>query len=164
MLDAAFEQARRLDHGWTGTEHLLLALLTKPSVATEALADAGVTHARVLDTLQGPDGLLGPDVQRYSAERGLAPSPRTYKVCARAEGLALAWGHRSPLPEHWLLAMVYEENGLVPHAWHRLGASRAAILDALRRRGVRVPDVDPPEHRPTRGIAASRSTRPNCGR
>jgi hypothetical protein len=151
MLGAAFEQARRLDHGWTGVEHLLLALLARPSVATEALADVGVTYPRVLETLQGPDGLLGPDVQRYSAERGLVASPRADKVCARAEGFALAWGHRTPLPEHWLLAMVYEESGLVLHAWQRLGASWAAILAALRRRGVRVPDVDPPEDRPMRG-------------
>jgi hypothetical protein len=47
--------------------------------------------------------------------------------------------------------MVHEEGGLASHAWHRLGASPAAILDALRRRGARVPDVDPPVHRPMRG-------------
>lgn len=151
MLSSASGIARRLDHGWVGTEHFLLALLAEPSVATEALTDVGVTYDRVLDALRGPTGLLGPDVQHYSPERGLSPSPRAYKICARAEGFALAWGHRSPLPEHWLLAMVYEEGGLVSHAWHRLGASPAAILDALRRRGARVPDVDPPVYRPMRG-------------
>lgn len=76
MLGAAFDQARRLDHGWTGTEHLLLARLAQPSVATEALADAGVTYPRVLEALQGPDGLLGPDVQRYSPERGPDGEPQ----------------------------------------------------------------------------------------
>jgi ATP-dependent Clp protease ATP-binding subunit ClpA len=83
MLSSASGIARRLDHGWVGTEHFLLALLAEPSVATEALADVGVAYDRVLDALRGPTGLLGPDVQHYSPERGLSPSPRAYKICAR---------------------------------------------------------------------------------
>jgi ATP-dependent Clp protease ATP-binding subunit ClpA len=151
MLSSASGIARRLDHGWVGTEHFLLALLAEPSVATEALADVGVTYDRVLDALRGPTGLLGPDVQHYSPERGLSPSPAAYKLEGRAGGLALARGYHPPEPEHWLLAMVYEEHGLAGALFRHLGASPAAILDALRRRGARVPDVDPPVHRPMRG-------------
>lgn len=32
-----------------------------------------------------------------------------------------------------------------------LGSSQGALLEALARRGVDVPEVDPPEHRPMRG-------------
>jgi ATP-dependent Clp protease ATP-binding subunit ClpA len=164
MLGGGSEQARRLDHGWVGTEHLLLALLAEPSVAAEALADVSVTYERVVEALQGPAGLLGPNVQRYTAERGLSPNPAAYKLEGRAEGIALAWGHRPPAPEHWLLAMVYEESGLVAVVLRRLGASPAAILGALRRRGVRVPEIDPPVHRPMRAIGASRSTKRSSNR
>jgi hypothetical protein len=96
-------------------------------------------------------GLLGPNIQHYSPEHGLSPNPAAYKLEGRVEGLALAWGFRSPEPEHWLLAMVYEEHGLVRVLFRQLGATSAAILDALRRRGARVPDVDPPVYRPMRG-------------
>jgi hypothetical protein len=96
MLGSASDVARRLDHGWVGTEHFLLALLTEPSLAAEALADVDVTSDRVVDALQGPTGLLGPNVQHYSPERGLSPNPAAYKLEGRAEGLALAWGFRSP--------------------------------------------------------------------
>jgi ATP-dependent Clp protease ATP-binding subunit ClpA len=151
MLGRASDIARRLDHGWVGTEHFLLALLAKPSVAAEALADVGVTYDRVVDALQGPTGLLWPNFQHYSPERGLSPNPAAYKLEGRAEGLALARGYRSPEPKHWLFAMVYEEHGLVGVLFRRLGTTPAAILDALRRRGARVPDVDPPVYRPMRG-------------
>jgi ATP-dependent Clp protease ATP-binding subunit ClpA len=149
MLDRAAEQARRLNHGWVGPEHYLLALLAEPSTATEALAELGVTYERLDDYLrnQGEDPDWPPP--RYDG-KGLSPNPRTYRLEARAEGLALAWGHRWPAPEHWLLAMVYEDNGVAGQL-HHLGASQQAILDALRRRGVRVPDVDPPRYRPLRG-------------
>jgi hypothetical protein len=62
----------------------------------------------------------------------------------------LAWGHRWPVPEHFLLAMVYEDDGMAARL-HSLGASQPAILEALRRRGVRVPEVEPPAYRPWRG-------------
>lgn len=55
-------EARQLGHCWIGTEHLLLAMLRQSdSLATQALADAGVRHesARrvLLRVLEGPDAL-----------------------------------------------------------------------------------------------------------
>jgi len=149
MLGRAADQARRLDHGWVGPEHHLLALLAEPSPATEALAELGVTYDRLAERLRSRTG--DPDWPPPSYDgKGLSPSAATYKLEARAEGLALAWGYRVPEPEHVLLAMVYEDYG-VTGLLHHLGASQPAILEALRRRGVRVPEVDPPLYRPWRG-------------
>jgi len=149
MLGRAADQARRLDHGWVGLEHHLLALLAEPSPATEALAELGVTYDRLAERLRSRTG--DPDWPPPSYDgKGLSPSAATYKLEARAEGLALAWGYRVPEPEHVLLAMVYEDYG-VTGLLHHLGASQPAILEALRRRGVRVPEVDPPLYRPWRG-------------
>jgi ATP-dependent Clp protease ATP-binding subunit ClpA len=48
LLVLAQEQAGDLGHGWTGTEHLLLALAAQPSgTAGEVLAEAGVDLATV---------------------------------------------------------------------------------------------------------------------
>jgi ATP-dependent Clp protease ATP-binding subunit ClpA len=151
MLGRAAEQARRLDHGWVGAEHYLLALLAEPSAATEALAELGVTYDRLADRLRSQ--VDDPDwpSPRYDQAKGLSPTPATYGLVGRAEGFALAWGRRSPTPEQWLLAMIYEEHGWAVQQLHHLGASQAAILEALRRRGVGVPEVDPPAYRPWRG-------------
>jgi ATP-dependent Clp protease ATP-binding subunit ClpA len=150
VLGRAAEEARRLGHGWVGTEHYLLALLGEPSVATEALAELGITYDRVLDKLR--NGPSDPDwpPPRYERGKGLSPSAATYKLQARAEGFAFAWGYGRPQPEHWLLAMVYDDHGMAGRL-HDLGAAQPAILDALRRRAVRVPEADPPRYRPWRG-------------
>jgi ATP-dependent Clp protease ATP-binding subunit ClpA len=39
VLDAGFEEARRLGHGWLGTEHLLLALVSRREVLPEPVAE-----------------------------------------------------------------------------------------------------------------------------
>jgi Clp amino terminal domain, pathogenicity island component len=145
----AFEQARWLDHGWVGPEHFLLALLTEASVATEALAEVGVTYDGFIERMRNQQG--DPPVPRYDPEKGLTgPNPAGHQLMGCAKGFAAAWGHRSPAPEHWLLAMVYADDGL---AWllHHYGASQQVLLDALRRRGVHIPDLDPPPYRPWRG-------------
>jgi ATP-dependent Clp protease ATP-binding subunit ClpA len=149
MLGRAAAQARRLNDGWIGPEHYLLALLAESSTATEALAELGVTYDRFDDHLRNGPGDPDWPPPRYDG-KGLSPNPGTYRLEARGEGLALAWGHRWPAPEHWLLAMIYEDHGVAGQL-HHLGASQQAILDALRRRGVRVPEVDPPTYRPWRG-------------
>ena len=57
--------------------------------------------------------------------------------------------HR-PEAEHFLLSMTYSEYAIAP-LLHRLGSSEQDLLEALARRGVRVPEVDPPLYRPWRG-------------
>jgi hypothetical protein len=80
----------------------------------------------------------------------LSPNPAWYGLTGCAKGLARAAGHRQPEPEHYLLAMVYAEPAVAPALGH-VGASQRALLEALARRGVQVPAVDPPVHRPWRG-------------
>jgi ATP-dependent Clp protease ATP-binding subunit ClpA len=130
MLGRAADQARRLDHGWVGPEHYLLALLTEPSVATEALAELGVTYDRLDEQLHSQQEEPESALPRYDQAKGLSPNPAAYKLEARAEGLALAWGHRWPVPEHFLLAMVDEDDGMAARL-HSLGASQPAILEVL---------------------------------
>ena len=74
--ECAFEQARQLDHGWVGPEHCLLAILATPNVASDALADVGVTYERLREHL----GSLryDPDIPtpRFNkARKGVSPNP-----------------------------------------------------------------------------------------
>jgi hypothetical protein len=146
----AGDVARRLEHGWIGTEHVLLALWDEPSVAVEALEELGVTregaeeHARAVGRAEPP----GP---AYDPATGQSPNPAWYGLAGMAEGLALAAGRRRPRPEHFLLAMVYGEHDVAP-LLEEAGSSQEALLAALARRGVAVPEVDPPVYRPYRGF------------
>lgn len=147
----AFHEARGLDHGWVGPEHFLLALLAKPSVATDVLEGLGMTYDGLAEHLRtrrrDPDW---PE-PRYDAEKGLAgPNAVGHALVGWARGLATAWGSSEPQPEHWLVAMVYDRE-TVPAVMHVLGITQEAVLHELRIRGVRLPDVDPPWYKPWRG-------------
>jgi ATP-dependent Clp protease ATP-binding subunit ClpA len=147
--DRAAGSARRLEQSWVGPEHVLLALFDEPSVATEALEELGVTRAQVEEYARATGGSdLSP--RPFDPGRGQSPNPAWYKLTGCANGLALAAGRRWPDPEHLLLALVYAEHTVAP-LLHRLGSSQQALLEALAHRGVDVPEVDPPEHRPLRG-------------
>jgi len=147
----AFDEAKRLDHGWVGPEHFLLALLSESSVATEVLSNLGVTYDRLADHLRSHRG--DPDVPdpRYDPEQGLCgPNPAGHQLMGRSAGLAAAWGFTTPEPEHWLLAMIYSEHA-VASLLDYLGVSQTSLLNELHHRGIRVPDVDPPAYKPWRG-------------
>lgn len=148
LFSAAFDEARALGDGWVGTEHILLALLARPSVASDVLGDLGLTHARLAEHLRGRR--YDPPAPRYDPEKGLVgPNPAGNELTGWARGLAAGWGMPGPSPEHWLLAMVYSVG--VPSLLYYFGITQQAVLDGLRGRGVRVPDVDPPWYRPWRG-------------
>jgi hypothetical protein len=146
----AGDVAQRLDQGWIGPEHVLLALFDEPGPATEALEELGVTRELVEETVRGYSR-SDPPPPAYDPEEGLSPNPAWYKLTGCAAGLALASGRRRPGPEHLLLAMVYGEHTVGP-LLHQLGSGERALLDALARRGVPVPEVDPPTYRPLRGF------------
>lgn len=53
IVTGAQVEARRLNHGWIGTEHLLLALLAQDTRGSAVLARFGLTHDSVSETLRG---------------------------------------------------------------------------------------------------------------
>ena len=47
VLDKAAKQAIQLRQNWLGPEHYLLAILSESSIATDAMAELGITRDRV---------------------------------------------------------------------------------------------------------------------
>jgi hypothetical protein len=159
VLGRAAEEARRLDHGWVGTEHYLLALLGEPPVATETLAELGITYDRVLDKLR--NDLSDPDwpPSRYERGKGLSPSAATYKLQARAEG--------SPSPGD--LGARSPSTGCSPRSTTTMGWLDGSTISARRGRrswtrfGVAQsasPRRTHPSTGPGRAVDVSRSRRP----
>ena len=52
VVQVAQAEARSLNHGWVGTEHLLLGLLRQPTPAATALAAVGISHQAVMAQLE----------------------------------------------------------------------------------------------------------------
>lgn len=150
MISKAAEEARRLRHNWLGPYHYLLALVAEPSIATDAMAQLGLTRHR-LDKAFSPINTINGRRIRYFKAKGITTNPAAHDMTGWAMGFAAASGRRKPSPEDWLLAIIYRDRGMVGSVVHELGVSFAAIVDALRRRGVKVPDYQPEEYRPWRG-------------
>ena len=135
---------------WLGAEHYLLAVLAEPGVATEVMADLGVTHEGVAGQLARINTFKGRRI-RYLESKGISTNPRAHDVSGWATGFAAAAGRKVPSREDWLLATLYEGGGIVSTVLRELGVSAAAVVDALRQRGVRTPDFNPDVDRPWQG-------------
>ena len=150
MLDKAADEARRLRQNWLGPQHYLLAVLAEPSIASETMAELGVTHGQLSTEFAKMNIVNGRRV-RYIESKGITTNPASHNVSGWAKGFAAASGRERPTPEDWLLSIVYNDS-VVGSALHDLGVSAAAVVNAIRRRGLKTPDFEPEQHRPWRGV------------
>ncbi len=153
-MGRAFREA--LGHGnqGAGTPHIVLALLSEPSVAADVLLESGITYDEVVARFCGERIKIIPDGSQQrdpGPGTGLRMNPDGIRVEGRAQGLALAAGVAEPRPEDWLVALLYSADGMgFPAVLQLLGISRPALVESMRRRGIRIPDVDlPPLTKPT---------------
>ena len=147
----AAEEARGLRQNWLGPEHYLLALLNQKCIAVEVMAELGVTHDRLAQQLRATKNIVNGRRIRYIEPKWVTSNPSAHDVEGWAKGFAAASGRRRPSSEDWLVAIVYRNHGVVGSVLSELGVSGAAIVKALRRRGVAAPDFEPEEHLPWRG-------------
>jgi ATP-dependent Clp protease ATP-binding subunit ClpC len=124
----AQEEARRLDHNYIGTEHLLLGLLREgQGVASRALAamDISLDEAR-----REVEGIIG---RGDHTQSGHIPfTPRAKKVLELSLREAQQLGHNYIGSEHILLGLVREGEGVAAQVLVKLGAD----LDRVRQQVV----------------------------
>jgi Clp amino terminal domain, pathogenicity island component len=126
----AQEEARRLNHNYIGTEHLLLGLLGEPDgLAARALRDFGVSADGARRTVTAVIGT-------GSAEpSGHIPfTPRAKKTLELALREALQLRHNYIGTEHILLGLIREGDGVAAQVLKEhadLLAIRMAVLDLL---------------------------------
>ncbi len=127
----AEEEARSLQHEAIGGEHLLLALANVDSLAAEVLRGHGVDYEaarrRIID-------LIGQGACEWVDQ--IPFTPRAKKILELSMGECLQLGSRSIEPEHLLLGMLREGEGLAIQTLRTLGADaatvRAALLDRMQ--------------------------------
>jgi ATP-dependent Clp protease ATP-binding subunit ClpA len=136
----AQEEARRLQHNYIGTEHVLLGLLGEPAgVGGQALAGFGITLEATRELVEAKVG------RGKKAVDGHIPfTPRAKKTLELSLREALALHHNYIGTEHLVLGLIREGDGVAAQILTEqagdLMAVRMAVLDI-------VPSASPTEGR-----------------
>ena len=124
-LILAQEEAKRLQYNFVGTEHLLLGLLSAgDGLAVKVLSGMGVTLDRVRAEVEK---VIGRGSTPASGEIGLTPRAKKVVLEFSVEE-ARQLGHNYVGPEHILLGLIREGEGVAARVLVNLGAD----LDKLR--------------------------------
>ena len=130
VLSLAQDEARRLNHSYLGTEHLLLGLvIDQDSLAGQVLAELGVDPQRVR---QQVEAMVGRDT--CSTNGGARLTPRSKNVLELAAREAKRRRDAAVAPEHLLLGLVQEGEGVAVSVLERLGTGPEAVQAAVERR------------------------------
>ncbi len=132
VLLAAKEQARRFNHDYIGTEHILLGLVSE---------EEGVA-AVVLQNLGADLEVVKKEVEKFLHPGGqtqvlgeLPFTPRAKKVLELAAEEARSMGHNYIGTEHLLLGLLKEQEGIASQVLTSLGLNihkvRGAVLELL---------------------------------
>ncbi|MBI5879625.1 MAG: ATP-dependent Clp protease ATP-binding subunit [Chloroflexi bacterium] len=124
VLTFAQEEAQLMNHGYIGTEHLLLGLVREQtSIPAKILSELGVDLQKTRDIVEEMVG---------KGKRGqfgrVSLTPRTKRVIELAVDEARRMGHHYIGPEHLLLGLVREGDGIAADVLQTLGLN----LEKLR--------------------------------
>lgn len=142
----AIPEAEALGHSWLAELHILLGISRTDSRARRALDAVGITHRRIQEAaselLEGSaSDPEGSELAKWTF------NPAGARAINWAEGYATGRGETSG-DEHLLLAVLWDNVCFTAAVFRRLGVSRAAVVDVLRREGGSAPDADPPADPP----------------
>ncbi len=131
VLALAQEEARRFNHNYIGTEHLLLGLVREgEGVAARVLQGMGVQLPKVRSAVEF---IIGRGESTVVGEIGL--TPRARKVIEYAVDEARRLGHHYIGTEHLLLGLVREGEGIAAGVLESLGVNlekvRQQVLQVL---------------------------------
>jgi hypothetical protein len=127
VLVLAQEEARALNHGFIGTEHILLGLIHEgEGLAAKALESLGISLEAVRTKVEDAVGPAGP------SPTGNPPfTPRAKKVLELSLREALQLGHNYIGTEHMLLGLVREGEGVAAQVLRDLGADLVTVRQTV---------------------------------
>ncbi len=130
VLSLAREEARRLQHNFIGTEHLLLGLVREgDGVAAKVLSNLGVELGKVREAVES---IVGRGNSPDDSLIGL--TPRAKKVIELAVDEARRLNHHYIGTEHLLLGILLEGEGIAAKILQRMKVN----LDGLRTQTIQV--------------------------
>lgn len=128
----AQQEAQSFQHGYVGTEHILLGILKEEDgIARKLLNNSGITSDNVRDLVEEYEGQG--EAELYKNEIPL--TPRTKRLLELSLLEARTLGHNYITPEHILLALIRESEGVAFTILSNLGSDfeklRKEIIDSM---------------------------------
>ena len=125
----AQEEAKKFNHSYVGTEHLLLGLVAEEQgIAAVTLKEMGVTIENARKEVYDIVG-MGPE----SVEL-VGMTPRTKKIFELAFAEARNFGHNYVSTEHLLLGLIAEGEGIATAIMKRLGVDPARLSQEVAKK------------------------------
>ena len=124
VLSLAEEEARQMRHNWIGTEHMLIALARSNGVAQRTLRELGVT----LELARAGVFKAVPPAETEVTE--VTVTPRVKALVGKAIMLAAPQSDRVR-PQHLLLALVADPNGIGSGVLTELGATQEKVRETV---------------------------------
>jgi Clp amino terminal domain, pathogenicity island component len=126
----AQEEARGLKHDYIGTEHILLGLLRdEAGLAARILASLDITLERAREQILR---IVGPGDREVIEGHGVPFTPRAKKVLELSLREALSLGHNYIGPEHVLLGLLREHEGVAARILRDFDADPEKIREVIR--------------------------------
>jgi hypothetical protein len=130
VVELAQEEARRLDHNYVGTEHVLLGILRQPAgVGAKVLHALSVSGDQVRQEVVARIGRGDPTSVRLP----IPFTPRAKKALDLAVREAKDLGHNYVGTEHLLLALVSFPEGVAAQILEGVGARKERIREHILR-------------------------------
>lgn len=131
VLMYAQEEAKNLQHGYVGTEHILLGILREDSMSQNLLNNMNVTLNDVKELIEEYEGKGDIDIYRNE----IPLTPRTKRLLELSLLEARNLNHNFICPEHILLALIKESEGVAFTILNNLGVDfeklRKELLENL---------------------------------
>ncbi|MCX7951518.1 MAG: ATP-dependent Clp protease ATP-binding subunit [Clostridiales bacterium] len=117
VLNLAAEEAKKLGHNFIGTEHILLGIVREGGYASKLLLEYGIDTNRLRQEIINIEGQGEMDFFLNQIEL----TPRTKRLIEVAKGEASSLNHNFIAPEHLLLGLIREGEGVAVAILEKLG-------------------------------------------
>lgn len=123
----AAEEAQRLGHNYIGTEHVLLGIAKEGGQASKILKEFGVTENKIKDLIIEIEGQG--DIELRLQEIPL--TPRTKRLIEISRNEARNLNQNFIAPEHLLLALTVENEGVAIAILQKLGVDLSKLRNEI---------------------------------
>ena len=128
VLRYSKEEALLFSHNYIGTEHLLIGILhDQQGNAAKILYNLGVDQHKVRSAVEF---LIGRGDHIVGNASTTTLTPRAQKTIALASDAAYTFKSDTIKPEHLLIGLVYEDEGIAAGVLESLGVSKSKIYEA----------------------------------
>lgn len=132
VIYLAADEVKRLGHPALDTEHLLLGIIKSESVTTEILSDdLGLNLVEIFSEIETA---VGQDQVKHPKDKPIVLTPRAKKALELAYYTASQLGYKYVGPEHLLLGLLRENEGLAAQLLQKHGVTLEKAIKAINSR------------------------------